>query len=162
MAPVKRNSIVSGRNYDILTSIIAKLLTSRAFSDSSLHISQTELVHPWWGFLIDRSSPYFAHDTRLLPAIWMNIISHHDSEWFIYIIMRLTGPASSAGNRRKWWQPPASDLIVPDMTSTVSLIIAPNRKLIIICSLILITRRTQMAGYSIGYLPILWLKQHRR
>ena len=27
------NSIVAGRNYDILTSIIAKLLTSRPFSD---------------------------------------------------------------------------------------------------------------------------------
>ena len=30
------NSIVSGRNYDILTSIIAQLLTSRPFGDLSL------------------------------------------------------------------------------------------------------------------------------
>ena len=29
------NSIVSGRNYDILTSIIAKLLTSQPFDDMS-------------------------------------------------------------------------------------------------------------------------------
>ena len=35
MAQMDVNSIVSGRNYDILTLVIAKLLTSRPFGDLS-------------------------------------------------------------------------------------------------------------------------------